>query len=68
MSVTVSKNELKLVLNKLDTVRLELLRLRAMLLSEEEVNQKKKKELEKARKEIAKGSGINLDNLIKELG
>jgi hypothetical protein len=67
VSVTVSKNELKLVLNKLDTVRLELLRLRAMLLPEEEASEQEKKELKKARKEIAQGSGINLDDLIKEL-
>ena len=64
MSVTVSKNELKQVLNKLDSVRLEL-RLRAMLLPEEEINEKE--ELKKARKQITKGSGINLDKLIKEL-
>ena len=68
MSVTVSKNELKLILNKLDTVRLELLRLRAMLLPEEGASEEEKKELKKARKEIAQGSGINLDDLIKELG
>jgi len=68
VSVTVTKNELKQVLNKLDTLRLELLRLRAMLLPEEEISEKEKKELEKARKEIAKGIGINLNNLIKELG
>lgn len=67
MSVTISKNELKQVLNKLDSLRLELLRLRAALLPEEEISEKEKKELEKARKEIAKGSGINLDKLIKEL-
>ena len=67
MSVTVSKNELKLVLNKLDTVRLELLRLRAMLLPEEEASEQEEKELKKARKEIAQGLGINLEALIKEL-
>jgi len=38
-----------------------------MLLPEEEISEKEKKELEKARKEITKGSGINLDKLIKEL-
>jgi len=67
VSVTVSKNELKLVLNKLDTVRLELLRLRAMLLPEEEASEQEEKELKKARKEIAQGLGINLEALIKEL-
>jgi parvulin-like peptidyl-prolyl isomerase len=66
--VTVTKNELKQVLNRLDTVKLELLRLRAMLLPEEELNEEEKKQLKKARKEIAKGSGVNLEDLIKELG
>jgi len=66
--VTVTKNELKQVLNKLDTVKLELLRLRAMLLPEEEISQEEKKQLKKAQKEIAQGSGINLEDLIKELG
>jgi len=38
-------------------VKLELLRLRALLLlPEEELTEKEKRELEKARKEIAKGS------------
>jgi hypothetical protein len=67
LTATVSKNELKQVLNKLDSLRLELLRLRATLLPEEEISQKEKKELEKARKEITKGSSINLDELIKKL-
>lgn len=68
MDVTVTENQLKLVLDKLDTVRLELLRLRAMLLPEEELSEKEKKELEEARKEIAQGSKINIEDLIKELG
>jgi len=68
VSVTVTKNELRLVLDKLDTIRLELLRLRAMLLPEEEASEEEKKELKKARKEITEGSGINLEALIKELG
>ena len=52
----------------MDTVRLERLRLRAMLLPEEELSEKEKKELEEARKEIAGGSDVNLDDLIEELG
>ena len=36
MTVTVNNDEVKMVLQKLDSVQLELLRLRAMLLSEEE--------------------------------
>jgi len=65
--VTVNKNELKLVLDKLDTVKLELLRLRAMLLPEEEASAEEKREIEAARKEIAKDSKVKLDDLVKEL-
>jgi hypothetical protein len=68
VTVAVSKNELKLVLEKLDAVKLELLRLRAMLLPEEEATEEEKKEIEEAKKEIAKGSKINLEDLIKETG
>lgn len=67
-SMGVTENQLKLVLDKLDMVRLELLRLRAMLLSEEELSEKEREELEEARKEMAKGSSISLEDLIKELG
>jgi len=67
VTVTVNKNELKLVLDKLDTVKLELLRLRAMLLPEEEASAEEKREIEAARKEIAKDSKVKLDDLVKEL-
>ena len=67
MSVTVNKDELQLVLYRLDTVKLELLRLRALLLPEEEATDEEKKELEEARKEIAEGSTIELEDLVKEL-
>ena len=67
MSVTVDKDELQLVLDKLDAVKLELLRLRALLLPEEEATDEEKKELEEARKEIAEGSKIELEDLVKEL-
>ena len=67
MTVTVNKNELKQVLDKLDDVKLELLRLRAMLLPEEEASEEEKKEIEAARKEIAKGSKVDLDEFVKEL-
>jgi len=68
VDVTVTEGQLKLVLHKLDAVRLEILRLRAMLLPEEELTEKEKKELEEARKEIAEGSTISLEELIKEIG
>ena len=65
--MAVNKDELQLVLDKLDTVKLELLRLRALLLPEEDASDEEKKELEKARKEIAEGSKIELEDLVKEL-
>jgi ribosomal protein L29 len=66
--VTVNKNELKLVLEKLDTVKLELLRLRAMLLPEEEATEDEKKEIKEAKREIARGLKTNLEDLIKQIG
>ena len=48
-------------------VKLELLRLRAMLLPEEEASEEEKKEIEAARKEIAKGSKVDLDEFAKDL-
>ncbi len=68
MDVTVTESQLNLVLNRLDLVRLEILRLRAMLLPEEELTGEETKELEAARKEIAEGSGVTLEGLMKELG
>ncbi len=67
MTVIVNNDEVKLVLKKLDSVQLELLRLRAMLLPEEEVTEEEKKKLEAARNEIVKGQKISLDDLVKEL-
>jgi hypothetical protein len=67
VTVTVNKHELKVVLDKLDTVKLELLRLRAMLLPEAEASAEEKRGIEAARKEIAKGSKVKLDDLVKEL-
>ena len=65
--MTVNNSEVKLVLEKLDSVQLELLRLRALLLIEEEVSEEEKKKLCVARKEIAKGQKISFDALQKEL-
>ena len=67
MTVAVNKSELKLVLDKLDTVKLELLRLRALLLPVEEASEEEKREIEAARAEIAKGAKVSLDDLVKEL-
>ncbi|WGM90379.1 MAG: hypothetical protein NUK63_04455 [Candidatus Bathyarchaeum tardum] len=69
MTVTVNEEEIKLVLDRLDTVKLELLRLRALLLpeEEEEATDEDKKEIQEAKNEIVNGSKVNLEDLIKEL-
>ena len=66
--MTLTESRLRLVLEKLDAVRLELLRLRAMLLPEEDLSEEERKELEDARREIEEGKYIDLEDLIKELG
>lgn len=62
VDVTITESQLKLVLDKLDAARLELLRLRTMLLLEDDLSGKEKEELKKARREIAKGSCVNLED------
>ena len=66
--MTLTESQLRLVLEKLDAVRLELLRLRAMLLPEEDLSEEERRELEDARREIEEGKYIDLEDLIKELG
>ena len=68
MTVAVNENELKMVLEKLDSVQLEILRLRAMLLPEEEATAEEKKQIKQAKKEMGKGSKVSLEDLVKELG
>ena len=68
MTLQVDEKELKLVLEKLDIVKLELLRLRAMLVPQDEATDEEKKEILEAEKEIEKGSSIKLEEFIKELG
>jgi hypothetical protein len=66
--VTVNESELKVVLEKLDSLQLEILRLRAMLLPQEEATAEEKKHIKAAKKEIVKGSKVNLKEFVKELG
>jgi len=66
MSVTVTEEQLKLALDNLDLIRIELFKLRAMFLPEEELSEEEKKELAEANKEIAEGLSISLEDLIKE--
>ncbi len=67
MTITASKEELKLVLEKLDDVQMEIMRLRAMLLPEVEPSEEEKKEIETSTKEFKKGQKVKLEDLAKEL-
>ncbi len=55
MSATITEDRFKLLLEKLDSIKLELLKLIASLLPEEELSEEEKKELKEARKEIVEG-------------
>ena len=63
MRVTITEDQFRLLLEKLDSIKLELLKLRASLLPEEELSEEEEKKLEEARKEIAEGSFVKLDDL-----
>jgi hypothetical protein len=67
MTITVSQEELKIVLERLDEVKIEISRLRAALLPEEEPTEEEKKAIEAGKKEIAQGKKTKLDDLAKEL-
>ena len=54
------------IIDKLDSVKLELLRLRAMLLPEEELTAKERKELKQALKEIKQGKTVSLEDLLEK--
>jgi hypothetical protein len=66
MSVSLNEEQLKVVLDKLDLIRIELCKLRAMLLLEEEVSEKEKRELADAKREIAEGLSVSFEELIEE--
>ena len=61
-----TEQEIRTVLDKLDSVKLELLRLRAMLLPQEELTAKERKELKDALKEIKQGKTVSLEELLEK--
>lgn len=64
--IGVTKQEMKTVMKKLDSIKLELLRLRAMLLPEEELKPNERKELKLALKEIKQGKFVRLEELLEK--
>lgn len=65
MTVNLKEEELKAVSAKLDLIRLEILRLRASLLPEEELTQDDKKQLRIAIKELNDGKAVHLSKVTK---
>ena len=68
MVVTLEEDQLKHVVEKLEGLRLELLKLRSMLLSEEKATPEELEEIGKARDEIRKDESVTLESLLDEFG
>jgi len=68
MTVTMPEKDVNLIVDKLDQVRLEILRLRAALTPEEEPTPQEKEAIEEARREISEGAATTLTELLKDLG
>jgi hypothetical protein len=66
--MVVTRTELRKVITKLDDVKIELLRLRADLLPEEQPTLSERRRIAHGRREIQKGSFVTLAQLRKEIG
>ncbi len=66
LTVNQSKEQLETVSKKLDSIKLEILRLRASLLPEEELTAEEKKELRIAMKEFEEGKAAPFSKLKKK--
>src|SRR2546430_4723910 len=66
--VTLGEDQVKHVVEKLEGLRLELLKLRSMLLSEENSTPEELEEISRAREEIRKGESVDLKALLEEFG
>jgi hypothetical protein len=67
MTATIPENHIGLIIDKLDQVKLGLMRLRATLIPEEDPTPELKKAIEEARNEFKEGSSVTLEKLLKEL-
>jgi len=59
MTTTANEQQITQVINRLDLIKVELIRLRATLLPEEELTPEEKRELEKSRRDIEEGLRLN---------
>jgi hypothetical protein len=68
MTTTANEQQITQVINRLDLIKVEFIRLRATLLPEEEPTPEEKRELEKSRRDIEEGRRTSLEDLLEELG
>lgn len=68
MVVTMGDDQVKTVVEKLEGLRLELLKIRSMLLTDENPSPEEREEIVKAREEIRKGESLSLKALLQEFG
>ena len=68
MTSTENEQQITQVIHRLDLIKVELVRLRATLLPEEELTPEEKRELEKSRKDVEEGRCTSLEDLLDELG
>ncbi|HEV2118692.1 MAG TPA: hypothetical protein VGS11_01085 [Candidatus Bathyarchaeia archaeon] len=61
-------DQVKTVVEKLEGLRLELLKIRSMLLTDENPSPEEREEIVKAREEIRKGESLSLKALLQEFG
>jgi hypothetical protein len=66
--VNVGGQQLDQVIDRLDQVRLELFRLRALLVPVEELTPEEREELELSREEVRRGKCVDLDEILGESG
>jgi len=66
--MAVKKTQLHKIINKLDDVKVELLRLRADLLPEERPTASEKRQIAQGRREIERGGFVTLAQIRKETG
>jgi hypothetical protein len=66
--MAVTRTELRKVITKLDDVKIELLRLRADLLPEEQPTLSERRRIAQSRREIQRGSFVTLAQLRREIG
>jgi hypothetical protein len=65
MEINVSEQQINLVIDRLDQIKLELLRLRALLLPEEALSPGELRELDEARVEVEQGRCRPLDDVLR---